>query len=71
MKKVTYSEAARTRLDQIPDYQQRCYFCSGYEAAVLGLPTDNDAKKEASCGYEEMCFYHEGFQLGSSDEKTV
>ena len=70
MKKVTYSKAARIRLGQIADYQQQAYFCSGYEAAVLGQPADNDIRKEASYGYEELCFYNEGFQLGADERKA-
>jgi hypothetical protein len=64
---MTYSARAHTRSNQIVDQQQQAYFCSGYGAGRKRNPYKNNVQQEASAGYEEDCYYDEGFRLGSSE----
>ena len=59
------------RIAQISDPQQAAYFKSGYDAGRNGEEYHNAVQAEAHAGYEEECFYSEGFQLGNAEFEAL
>lgn len=59
------------RIREIVDTQQAAYFESGYDTGRTGQPYDNAVRREAAAGFEESCFYDEGYDLGIKEQEAV
>lgn len=68
-KTMEYSDKMKSRLSQIKDYTQSTLFESGYIAGYDYQKEQDTPRREADAGFEEQCFYEEGFALGKDERE--